>query len=112
MDKRTWWESQHVQDVNNCQIRHASITDRRGFGGDKMAAVKDAFREAHTARQKEPFDSDSDATEIEVTPPLADSVATNISIGYQSVVEMGRRQNPSKERPPEVAVVLRAKERS
>ena len=80
MDKRTWWESQHVQNVNIRQIRHASITDRRGFGGDKMAesfivydcvqnngepvdswliraaspAVKAAFREAHTARQEEP----------------------------------------------------------
>ena len=49
-------------------------------------------------------DSDSDATEMKVTPPLADSVATNVYGGYQSVAEMGHHQNRSGEQPSEVAL--------
>ena len=45
--------------------------------------------------------------EIKVEPPSANSVATNFNSGDQSVEsqlksEMGRRQNPSEERLPEV----------
>ena len=92
MDERTWWG---IQKVNNCQIKHVSMADRRGFEENNMAesfgihecvqangepvyswliraastAVEDAFRKTPTTRREESFNlGNFYATEIKITP--------------------------------------------